>query len=165
MNEVDKCKVLALCPGTSTTSATALHTIDTLGASRAHIYVMQGTQTTTSQVWADISVFEGTNTSATTLISGASWATEATTSAENILPALATVGETGGVVEISLDLKGRERYINVYTTRGATPTANADGSILVLLEPIVSADNTTTKQMINIQNTTSLSQGYGVVFT
>ena len=164
MNSVDKCKALALLTGTSTTSATALHTIDTLGCSKAHIYVLQGTQTTTSQVWSDIDIYEGTNTSATTLISAASWGTSTSTSAANAIPGLAAVGDTGGVIEINLDLKGRERYINVYTTRGATPTANAAGAIMVLLEPQESADNTTTKQMLNIQEDTSTKQGYGVCF-
>ena len=162
MNAVEKCKPLAIQPGTSTTSATALWTIDTIGASKAHIYVLSGTQTTTSQVWADISVFQGTNTSATTLISGASWATAATTSAENVLPDADTAGLAGSTVEIHLDLKGKERYINVYTTRGATPTANADGSLFVLLEPQISADDTTTKATYNIQASTAVKQTVGV---
>ena len=162
MNAIEKCKPIAIQPGTSTTSATALWTIDTLGASKAHIYVLSGTQTTTSQVWADISVFQGTNTAATTLIADASWATAATTSAVNALPSATLAGEAGSTVEIHLDLKGKERYINVYTTRGATPTANADGSLFVLLEPQESADNTTTKACYNIQETTSTKQTVGV---
>ncbi len=162
MNHVEKCKVMAINPGTSTTSATALHTIDTLGCSRAHVYVLSGTQTTTSQTWSDISVFQGTNTSATTLIAGASWATAATTAAENVLPTAAVAGLGGSVVEINVDLKGKERYLNVLTTRGATPTANADGSLFVLLEPQESADNTTTKGMINAQIYTTGNQSIGI---
>ena len=164
MNSVEKCKPLAIQPGTSTTSATALWTIDTVGCDRAHIYVLSGTQTTTSQVWADISVFQGTNTSATTLIAGASWATAATTSAENVLPAAATAGLAGSTVEIHLDMKDKDRYINVLTTRGATPTAAADGSLFVLLEPKESADSTTTKASFNIQESTAVKQTVGVCY-
>ena len=162
MNAIEKCKPLAIQPGTSTTSATALWTIDTIGCSKVHIYVLSGTQTTTSQVWSDISVFQGTNTSATTLIPAASWATAATTSAENALPGHATAGIAGSTVEIHLDMKGKERYINVYTTRGATPTANADGSLFVLLEPQESADNTSTKASYNLQASTADKQTVGI---
>ena len=102
MNQIEKCKVLTFCPGTSTTSATAITTVDTLGCKKAHIYVMSGTQTTTSQTWADISVYHGTNSSGTTLIAAASWATAATTAALNTLPTAALAGIAGSVVEIDL---------------------------------------------------------------
>ena len=162
MNDITKCKVLAICPGTSTTSATALHTIDTIGCNKAHIYVLNGTQTTTSQTWADISIYHGTNTSGTTLITDASWATAATTSAENALPTAALAGLAGSVVEINLNLAAYDRYINVYTTRGATPTANANGALFVLLEPKESADNTTSKGTTDMQVTTSYNQSIGI---
>jgi hypothetical protein len=156
MDKIAMCKVQAICDGTSTTSATATHIIDTIGCSKAHIYVLSGTQTTTSHVWADISVFHGTNTSATTLISAASWATAATTAAENVIPAAATAGLYGSCMEIHLDLTQYDRYLNVYTTRGATPTANANGALMVILEPNESADNTTTKRCNDWAGTTNL---------
>ena len=162
MNAIEKCKVLSICDGTSTTSATATHIIDTIGCSKAHIYVLTGTQNTQSQVWADISVYHGTNTSATTLIAKASWATAATTSALNVLPTGAVTGTAGGVVEIHLDTAAYNRYLNVYTTRGATPTANANGALFVLLEPEQSADNTTTKRCACWDGTTNL-QSNGTV--
>jgi len=156
MNTVEKCKVLALCPGTSTTSATALHSIDTIGCSKVHVYVLNGTQTTTSQCWADISIYQGTNSSATTLIPSASWATEATTAALNALPSAALAGPAGSVVEINIDMRDKERYLNILTTRGATPTAASRGALFVLLEPNISADTTTKKQQKDLQDNTNV---------
>jgi hypothetical protein len=156
MDKIQACKPQAICDGTSTTSATATHIIDTIGASKAHIYILAGTQTTTSHVWADITVYHGTNTAATTLISAASWATAATTAAENVIPAAATAGVAGSVMEIHLNLAAYDRYLNVYTTRGATPTANANGALFCLLEMKESADNTTTKRGNDFAGTTNL---------
>jgi len=149
MNKIEKCKVaIGVSGATTATGATAIHTIDTLGCSKAHIYVLNSSATTTSTVYTDIDVFHGTNSSGTTLISAASWGTESSTSAANILPTAADSG--GGVVEIHLNLADKGRYLSVYTTRGLTPAASGLGGVLVLLEPAESADTTTTKRVKNL---------------
>jgi hypothetical protein len=90
-----------------------------------------------------------TSVASGTLISAASFGTETSTAAANICPVATVDGPAGGTVEIHLDLKGLGRYVGIQTTRGETPAANADEAVLVLLEPQVSADTTTDKQLIN----------------
>lgn len=150
MDKVSSSKVHAYLPGATTaTAATAISTIDTIGCERAHIFVLTGSHTTTSTVFTDIDVYEGTNTSPATLIAAASFGTATSTAAANLMPTGANIGLAGGVIEIDLDLKGRERYIGVKTTRGTTAAASATGGVLVILDPDQSADNTTTKRMVN----------------
>jgi hypothetical protein len=150
MNRIESCKLEVGLPGATTaTGATALTTIDALGCKKVHIYVLNGSATTTSGNFTDIDVYQGTNTSATTLIAAASWGTESSTAAANILPTDALGGLAGGIVAIHLDMKGKERYINVVTTRGVTPGASGTGGVFVMAEPEISADNTTTQRMVN----------------
>lgn len=151
MNKIEKCKVAVGLPGATTaTAATALHTFDTLGCTKAHIYVLNGSAITTSGNFTDIDIYHGTNSSGTTLISAASWGTATSTAAANLLPTDALGGLCGGVVEIHLDLRDKHRYVSVYTKRGTTPAASATGGVFVLLEPEESADSTTEKQTANL---------------
>lgn len=149
MNNIEKCNLAVGFPGaTSATAATAATIIDTLGCSKAHIYVLNGSAVSTSAVYSNIDVYHGTNSAATTLISAASWATVASTAAANVLPTLGL--NSGSVVEIHLNLADKGRYINVLTTRGATPAASAIGGVFVLLEPEISADTTAQKAVVNL---------------
>jgi hypothetical protein len=97
-------------PASATTGATNVGTVDTLGYDYAIIDAVQGTETTAASV---LKVTEGASTSdVTTAIAAFTNGTGFTMPATN--------ATTGPIVRFNIDLRKRERYLQLNFTTGIT---------------------------------------------
>lgn len=153
MLDQNNCASVYMPAAASTAAGKFACSWDTKGYDHAKAYVLLGTHATDGATVSEVSFSQSdTYTAATSQTDIVSLTCAAATSstAGVALPAVADLGK-GGVLEFSINLKNKKRYMGLYIATGTTTMTV--GALVVMSKSEVSKDSATYKTVTNKANT------------
>ena len=161
MNPLDNKAITQIAPATVATNATAAMIFSKLGTrgetfDHANILVNLGTAATNSVTITTLKLQEGDTSviSNHTDIVAFTGGTATSTSVGFVLPVAAADQDGGQVIEFSVDLSKRKKYISLELTPGQSMVC---GATAILSKSGQSIDNTTTGSLTNLSDSDTLS--------
>jgi hypothetical protein len=150
-----KSKTILLPPIVSTAAMVQNMSFDTAGFDYCIIDVIGGTNTTTTQVFDTIRVFEHDTTTAATSMTAIVALSGSTATDATYGFAIGTLSATtiGHVITLEFDLKPRKRYIGLSLLMSAAGGAAVVGAIAKLFRAEISPDTAALKDGVNLADT------------